>query len=907
MIPLKLSEVTPMGDLSYRIIKNFARVEGKEYKTDTVFTPLLGGWPADWEGRTILALVLLAQSSKREAAYLEDILRILPSKLNDKGYMGKILSEGLFDEQQLSGHNWMVRGLIEYYLWKKDPKIESMIHKMVTNLYKPLKGAYKVYPVLPEERTFEGEAAGNLTGQLIGNWYISTDTGCAYMSMDALTQYYEVFRESWAYDLIVEMIDTFTKIDFLKLSMQTHASLTATRGIIRMFEITGNPAYLKFATEFFHLYTTQGMTENYANYNWFERPHWTEPCAIADSYMVAMGLYKNTGTVKYLETAQRIFFNGLGYAQRSNGGFGCDNCAGAGHSDLHPDRDLYEAFWCCTMRGGEGLARFVQDIVVYKSDEIYINHPVSAKIQIQDGNIEINSDYPFDGDINLSISGINKKSIKLFLPKNISLESVSLLYENKVVKSVIQNSFLVIENPDDGEYRITFNLSLIKEASVNKNNLKNYYSLWHGVLMLGAQNCDDDISVIESELKYSGRGKYKDNGRNILFEPVCNMIDIEKEIAIDDCRTVMFSKTQPESDLKEKGWNISEPDETVFTNKNGVYQDGVLAMNRDTKGTYWVIAGHTYLGGVSVWSGDDINSLEKKYDSGFNFKLDAAGESYNYRNYPDGPRSRGGLWPYGLYIDPKTDEFTCFIHNETGWGAKETSYTAYGQKEGEPDFRHIGVMTSCDYGRSWDFKGWVITANTVSWTDEYKPDGICFQGQTHDIISLGAGDFSLFINEDDGFFYIFYSQIYWSMKDKNVVNDKIYVARSPISEKGMSGTWKKYHRGNFSEPGNGGKETEILKGNVPCVSYNTHLKKFMMTSYNRKSWYAKEGACQIAFSDNLTKWSQPVHLSKKLDFLSKPYFTCIGKTGSISKTGQEFLLFMESNGTDILVSEVRIE
>jgi len=576
MKQLELSNITPMGDLSYRVIKNFARVEGKEYKTDTVFTPLLGGWPADWEGRTILALVLLAQAGKREPAYLEEILKVLPSKLNEKGYMGEILPEGLFDEQQLSGHNWMVRGLIEYYLWKKDSKTEALLHKMVENLYKPLNGLYKVYPVLPEERTFEGEAAGNLTGQLIGNWYISTDTGCAYMSLDALTQYYEVFRESWTYDLITEMIDTFTKIDFLKLSMQTHASLTATRGIIRMFEITGNPAYLKFATEFFHLYTTQGMTENYANYNWFERPHWTEPCAIVDSYMVAMGLYKNIGTVKYLEIAQRIFFNGLGYAQRSNGGFGCDNCAGALHPVLHPDSELYEAFWCCTMRGGEGLSRFTQDIAGLKNEEIYINHPVSSKIEIQNSIIEINSSYPFDGEINLNISGINKKSIKLFLPKNISLESVSLLYENKVVKSVIQNSFLVIENPDDGQYKITFNLTLKKEAPVNKNNIKNHYSLWHGVLMLGTENCSESISAIESELKYSGRGKYTDSEKNIKFEPVCNMIDIEKEIAIDDCRTVLFSENQLENDLKETGWSISEPKETVFTNENGVYQDGVL-------------------------------------------------------------------------------------------------------------------------------------------------------------------------------------------------------------------------------------------------------------------------------------------------------------------------------------------
>lgn len=903
---LEFGDIIPSGDLAYRIIKNYGRIEGKEYKPEKVFTLQLSGWPADWEGRTILALSLLAQVGKREPAYLEEILEILPSKLNSRGYMGEILPEGLVDEQQVSGHNWLVRGLIEYYLWTNDGRVENIIHTIVENLYKPLTGAYKSYPVLPEERVYEGEAAGKITDRPIGKWYLSTDIGCAYMSLDALTQYYEVFKKSWIEDLINEMIETFIKIDFVNLSVQTHASLTATRGIIRMFEITGNELLLRFAKEFFELYTTQAMTENYANYNWFGRPNWTEPCAIVDSYIVAMGLYRNTENSAYLEIAQRIFFNGLGYAQRSNGGFGCDNCVGSKHQDLHPDNSVYEAYWCCTMRGSEGLSNFVRDTAYLKNKEIYINHPVSSMLKIEKGYIGINSSYPFDGRIILKINDFQNMVIKVFLPKNIIRESVIVSYENKCLESVMQDSYLEINNPHDGKYTIEFDMSLKREKPVNKNSISNCFGLWHGVLMLGTRQLFSDFSVNESGFDYCGKGKYCDKENNICFEPICDMIDIEKENAVNDCRTVLFFENGLQKDLSDIGWSVSDPKETVFTNRNGVHQDGVLAVSRDKKGKYWVLAGHTYLGGVSVWSGKDIRSMAKEYDINLKFETSVAGVSYNYTNYPDGPRARGGLWPYGLYIDPDNDEFTCFFHNETGWGAQDTCYGAYGQTEGEPDFRHIGVMTSSDYGKNWDFKGWIITANTVSWTQNYKPDQIFFPGQSEDIVSLGAGDFSLFVNDDDGFFYIFYTQIYWSMKDKQVVKDRIYVARSPVSGKGMPGTWKKYYKGSFSEPGNGGRESEILDGNVPCVSYNTHIGKYMMTSYHRKSWYEGKGACRISFSDNITKWSHPVHLSEKLEFLSKPYFTCLGKDNKVNTTGKEFFLLMESNGTDITVSDVRI-
>ena len=139
-----------------------------------------------------------------------------------------------------------------------------------------------------------------------------------------LSQYYEIFREEvWA--LLEEMLERFKMIDFVGLSMQTHASLSAMRGVVRLYCCRGEKPLLDFAEEFFRLYRDKGMTENYGNYNWFGKPYWTEPCAIVDSYLLAVMLFAQTRKKEYADCASRIWFNGLGHAQCPNGGFDAGN------------------------------------------------------------------------------------------------------------------------------------------------------------------------------------------------------------------------------------------------------------------------------------------------------------------------------------------------------------------------------------------------------------------------------------------------------------------------------------------------------------------------------------------------------------------------------------------------------
>jgi len=362
-----------------------------------------------------------------------------------------------------------------------------------------------------------------------------------------------------------------------------------------------------------------------------------------------------------------------------------------------------------------------------------------------------------------------------------------------------------------------------------------------------------------------------------------------------------------EDSLVSEGWKVSDSISTLFTNSNGIYQDGGLALCRDKVGTLWGLFGHSYLGGVSLWKGLHVHTMEKVCDIGYNFKLGKAGEAFEGIPYPDGPRSRGGIWPYGLWIDPEDGRFYCFIHNETGWGGKETSYNAFGKNEGEPDFRHIGLMTSDDSGNSWDFRGWIITSEKPCWTTVYRP-GDMVGGQVGKEICLGAGDFTLLVNHRDEFMYIFYTQITFDVETKGC-HDAVYAARAPISSKGLPGSWKKLFGESFSEAGNMGRETVVLeKANVPSISYNTFIEKYIMSSYRRECWISGMGACQISMSSDLISWSRPKLLDGSRKDLSKPYFTICNVEDSLvsNETGKTFRLFMESNGTDVEEVQVTI-
>jgi len=396
--------VSLSGELGVRLARNFDRLEEDKYRPENVFLTMeqSWGWPGDTEGRTILALVMDSKTTGRTPRYLDAILARLPEKLNARGYMGPVF-EGVVNEQQISGNGWMLRGLCEYWLWKKDSRALGWIRGIADGLFLPAADDFADYPVDPAARDKgKGGASGHTVGR-IGRWELSTDIGCYVIGIDGLIQARQVLGDA-RYDRAIDnAIGRYLAIDQVAIKAQAHATLTGIRALLRFGD-----KYLAEAEERFRRYCGNCMTEAFANANWFMRfDQFTEPCAIVDSYMVALQLWDLTGKVAYLEMADKIYWNALCRAQRRNGGFGLENCPGkaAGTPELVVHEP--EAHWCCTMRGAEGLASAAAYSARVRGNRVLLAqyHAGTHEVETTAGRFKFREEtkYPFDGKVKVTV------------------------------------------------------------------------------------------------------------------------------------------------------------------------------------------------------------------------------------------------------------------------------------------------------------------------------------------------------------------------------------------------------------------------------------------------------------------------------------------------------------------------
>ena len=333
---------------------NFKRLCGEGYSLEELFRPESYDWPGDWEGRALLAFLCHYEINGSEVPCLHRFFNMIPCKTNEHGYFGKLFDGVTVDEQQLSGHNWYLRGLLKYAKIFNDKTAINLAKSTVENLYLPAISWYSHYPLERGEKG--GDVSGSVTGVDSG-WKLSSDIGCAFMCVDGLAHYYEASGDERVKMFLDEVIKLFVSIDLLKYNLQTHTTLTCLRGIMLLYKTTGDARYLEIVKDKFAYYTQYGMTLTYENFNWFGREDtWTEPCAVVDSFILATELYRLTENKEYRILARRIWFCGFQFCQRENGGAGPNTCVTTSQPVLKIS--MYEAPFCCTMRYAEGLLEY---------------------------------------------------------------------------------------------------------------------------------------------------------------------------------------------------------------------------------------------------------------------------------------------------------------------------------------------------------------------------------------------------------------------------------------------------------------------------------------------------------------------------------------------------------------------
>nr|BFD86593.1 hypothetical protein StreXyl84_59940 [Streptomyces sp. Xyl84] len=160
-----------------------------------------------------------------------------------------------------------------------------------------------------------------------------------------------------------------------------------------------------------------------------------------------------------------------------------------------------------------------------------------------------------------------------------------------------------------------------------------------------------------------------------------------------------------------------------------------------------------------------------------------AGSHYAQKNYCD----LAGVW-----VDPDTGDWYGLVHNE---------FTPQPFGDGL-HYDAIDYAVSRDQGRTWTIKDHVLTSPYSTG----RGDTAAFPQQTFD---YGDGDPRLFVDTASGYFYVFYGS---RIVDKGGSWKAFHahVARAPISGKMAPGSWRKWYDGAWSQPGTGGRESNMV-------------------------------------------------------------------------------------------------
>ena len=373
--------------------------------------------------------------------------------------------------------------------------------------------------------------------------------------------------------------------------------------------------------------------------------------------------------------------------------------------------------------------------------------------------------------------------------------------------------------------------------------------------------------------------------------------------------------------LKNYHFQIGEPSVTAMDNALDIYQDGTTPMYRDKDGKLWAMSGHTHAGHIAMLCGTCVADLKEVYAIKQNFQTGHADYAFNGVRYPEGVKARGSVWPFGLYICPNTHRFFCFFHNECGWKCDGTEYDAWGALNGntpryDSDFRHIGMMHSDDEGRTWIFDRWVLSGDSVCFTNLYNPDpkNVKVIGQKEGIISLGSGDFSCYVDHEEGFFYIFYNIVRVDMIQGGWDGCDVYVARSRLRDDGTFGDFVKYYDGAFCEAGNFGRETAIVKNSWHAkVVYSQPLQCFIMSSVlvnpSRDSNKQVDDVMYVRTSADMLTWSEAIAVEKDGQAWGNHYvaiFNDDDETQPHILTKNEFFVLTNHNGTTVMRYPVKL-
>ena len=213
-------------------------------------------------------------------------------------------------------------------------------------------------------------------------------TCCYFPAIEGLTMLYRATQDRRYLRQAEQIAQMFWKFDALPID-HSHGNLCAWRGILELYDLTGNHEYLErarakweAATQGGYVWPLGGVGEH-----WYVSFNGDEGCSESDWLRFNLELWRRTGQTKYLDLAERLLENQYAANQTANGGFGFRHLDGQAAGPVSTDGTVEEWPFCCSFHGPLGLHFLKGYLAAGWEHSIFVNFPLtfSAPVAAGDG------------------------------------------------------------------------------------------------------------------------------------------------------------------------------------------------------------------------------------------------------------------------------------------------------------------------------------------------------------------------------------------------------------------------------------------------------------------------------------------------------------------------------------------
>jgi hypothetical protein len=213
-------------------------------------------------------------------------------------------------------------------------------------------------------------------------------TCCYFPAIEGLALLYRATDDDRYLQAAEGMAEWFKGFDALPID-HSHGNLCAWRGILELYGITGQRAYLDRALAKWEQAVQNGFVWSLGGVgeHWYLSYFADEACSESDWLRFNLQLWRFTGQTRFLDMAERLVLNQYAADQAANGGYGsCMSFDGEPSGPVGLRAKVTEWNFCCSFHGPLGL-HFLKGYLAAGSDlGVFVNFPLDFVSTVKSGN-----------------------------------------------------------------------------------------------------------------------------------------------------------------------------------------------------------------------------------------------------------------------------------------------------------------------------------------------------------------------------------------------------------------------------------------------------------------------------------------------------------------------------------------